>query len=66
MRLLGPEHPDTLSTASNLATSLGNQRKHEKAEQIQREVHAMRVRVLGPEHPDTLRLLATWPEASMA
>ncbi len=53
-RVLGAEHPSTLSNASNLAMSLLNQGKHADAERIQREMHGVQKRVLGAEHPDTL------------
>jgi hypothetical protein len=53
-RVLGPEHPHTLTTMSNLATSLQGQGKHAEAEQMQRELLDMQRRVLGPEHSDTL------------
>jgi hypothetical protein len=53
-RVLGAEHPRTLSTANNLAATLSNQGKHSEAEAIQHEVLGVQKRVLGPEHPDTL------------
>ncbi len=53
-RVLGAEHPETLTSANNLAMSLSDQGKYAEAEQIQREVLAVRKRVLGAEHPDTL------------
>ena len=53
-RVLGAEHPDTLTAAGNLAASLSNQGKHDEAEKMQREVLAVEKRVLGAEHPDTL------------
>jgi hypothetical protein len=58
-RVLGEEHPHTLTSAGNLAVSLRllNQRKHAEAEQIHREVPVLNVlrRVLaGEEHPHTL------------
>ncbi len=53
-RVLGPEHPHTLKTMSNLGCSLHGQGKHGEAEQMTREVLDVRRRVLGPEHPDTL------------
>ena len=53
-RVLGAEHPGTLTTASNLAQSLSRQGKHAEAEDMEREVLAVRKRVLGAEHPDTL------------
>jgi hypothetical protein len=53
-RVLGPEHPSTLSSASNLGTSLSGQGKDAEAERILREMHEVEKRVLGAEHPDTL------------
>ena len=57
-RVLGPEHPGTLTVAANLAVSLSHQGKHVEAEQINREVHAIQSRLLGPEHPGTLNTAA--------
>jgi hypothetical protein len=53
-RVLGPEHPQTLSNASNLAAFLSEQGKYAEAEVMQRELLAVQKRVLGPEHPHTL------------
>jgi hypothetical protein len=53
-RVLGPEHPHTLTTINNLASSLHGQGKHAEAEQMFRELLDVRRRVLGPEHPETL------------
>ena len=53
-RVLGAEHPATLTTAHTLATSLYSQGKYAEAEEMQREVLAVRKRVLGAEHPGTL------------
>ena len=53
-RVLGDEHPETLTSAGNLALSLSEQGKHAEAERIHREVLGARRRVLGDEHPDTL------------
>jgi hypothetical protein len=52
--VLGAEHPDTLTTAGNLAGSLAYQGKHADAERFGREVLEVRKRVLGAEHPNTL------------
>ena len=46
-RVLGAEHPDTLTAAGNLAASLSRQGKHDEAEKMQREVLAVRKRVLS-------------------
>ncbi|KAM5358060.1 hypothetical protein ACJZ2D_015635 [Fusarium nematophilum] len=63
-KVLGPEHPDTLSSVSNLGSVLSSQGKYDEAEAIQGkydEAEAMYRRglegsekVLGPEYPDTL------------
>ena len=53
-RVLGAEHPSTLTSASNLAMSLAAQGKYAEAERIEREVHEAEKRVLGAEHPHTL------------
>ena len=53
-RLLGPEHPDTLTSMSNLAEALRALGELASARELQEQVlHACR-RLLGPEHPDTL------------
>jgi hypothetical protein len=52
--VLGAEHPDTLTSASNLASYLASQGKYADAERIEREVLGVRKRVLGAEHPSTL------------
>jgi len=52
--VLGAEHPSTLTTASNLASSLLSQEKHAEAEAMHRELLAVLKRVLGSEHPNTL------------
>ncbi len=53
-RVLGEEHPDTLTGAAHVAASLSSQGKHAEAERILREVLGAKRRVLGEEHPDTL------------
>ena len=53
-RVLGPEHPQTLTTMGNLGCSLHGQGKYAEAETMQRELLDVQRRVLGPEHPDTL------------
>jgi tetratricopeptide (TPR) repeat protein len=52
--VLRPEHPDTLTSMSNLAGVLVLQGKYEDAEAMNRETLALREKVLGREHPDTL------------
>ena len=53
-RVLGPEHPDTLTSMANLSTRLAELGQHEEAADMARQALAGRQRVLGPEHPDTL------------
>ncbi len=52
--MLGPEHPDTLMTRSNLANVLAKQGKFREAESEYREEIALEKQVLGVRHPDTL------------
>ena len=59
MRVLGAEHPNTLTTAGNLAAALSGQGKYADAERIEREMHAVEKYVLGAEHPSTLTTAAT-------
>ena len=59
-KVLGPEHPDALTSMSNLARVLGRQGKYEEAESMNRQTLARREKVLGPEHPDTLTSMSTY------
>jgi len=54
-RVLGPENPDTLRSASLLGAALSHQGHYAEAEKLLREALAIQRRVLGTEHPDTLR-----------
>ena len=56
-RVLGLEHPDTLSILNNLGALYWSQGKYELAEPLLQRVLETYERVLGPEHPDTLRSL---------
>jgi hypothetical protein len=53
-RLQGPEHPDTLTAMSKLATTLVNLEDLPGARELREKVVGACTRVLGPEHPDTL------------
>jgi uncharacterized low-complexity protein len=53
-RVLGPEHPDTLNTATSLAIAVFTQGKYGESEAMYRETLAVQQRVLGSEHPSTL------------
>ena len=51
---LGPDHPDTLSSMNNLATSYPDAGQHDRAMKLYEETLALRRAKLGPDHPDTL------------
>jgi len=53
-RVLGEEHPDTLSAMGNLASTYRNQGRWKDAEELDVKVMEARSRVLGEEHPDTI------------
>jgi len=53
-KALGEEHPDTLSSVSNLALVLSRQGKNEQAEEMNRRALERREKALGKEHPDML------------
>ena len=53
-RLLGAEHPDTLSSLTSIGRLLDWQGKYEKAEATHKRVLEIKRRVLGKEHPSTL------------
>jgi len=53
--LLGPEHPDTLSSRNILASALYLAGRAAEAEGVARTVAQSRTRVFGPENPKTLR-----------
>ncbi len=52
--MLGPEHPGTLTSRSNLAAAYQEAGRHAEAIPLHEKTLAARERVLGPEHPDTL------------
>ncbi|KAF5857543.1 hypothetical protein ETB97_005646 [Aspergillus alliaceus] len=62
----GPEHPNTLTSMANLASTFWNQGRWNEAEKLELEVLETRKAVLGAEHPDTLtsmaNLAATYPD----
>jgi hypothetical protein len=53
-KVLGPKHPDTLTSVSKLGSVLDSQSKYEEAEAMHRRALRDRQKVLGSEHPDTL------------
>jgi tetratricopeptide (TPR) repeat protein len=52
-RILGMEHPDTLTAMNNLALTLGDQGDFSSARSLQEQILATERRVLGEEHPKT-------------
>ncbi|MBQ9930526.1 MAG: tetratricopeptide repeat protein [Oscillospiraceae bacterium] len=54
---LGEEHPDTLSSLSNLALTYGDLGNYQKALELQEKAYTLCCRILGEEHPDTLASL---------
>ena len=57
-RVLGNEHPSTLTSMANLASTYWNQGRWKEAEELEIQVIEIRKRVLGDEHPDTLISMA--------
>ena len=52
------EHPDTLTSMANLASTYWNQGRWKEAEELDVQVMETRKRMLGAEHPDTLTSMA--------
>jgi tetratricopeptide (TPR) repeat protein len=53
-KLLGPEHPATLTTTNHLAYCLLGQQRYDEADEIQSALLDVWSRVFGHEHPNTL------------
>ena len=53
-RILGSEHPDTLTSRNNLANAYQSAGELARAIPLHERTLAERERILGPEHPDTL------------
>jgi hypothetical protein len=62
LRVLGPEHPDTLGTGHQLARLLARQGEYEWAERRLRELLACYTSTLGTDHPSTL---TTWHDLGL-
>ncbi|RHZ61472.1 uncharacterized protein CDV56_109014 [Aspergillus thermomutatus] len=62
--VLGAEHPVTLASMANLASTYRNQGRWNEAEKLGVQVMETSKTVLGAEHPDTLTIMAnlayTW------
>ena len=57
-KVLGEEHPHTLSSTGNLASTYQNQGRWKETEQLEVQVMDMRKKLLGEKHPDTLSSMA--------
>ncbi|KAI2956395.1 hypothetical protein CBS147324_10941 [Aspergillus niger] len=57
-RILGSEHPDTLTSMANLASTYWKKGQWKEAEELDVQVMELRKQVLGSEHPDTLTSMA--------
>ena len=55
---LGAEHPDTLTSMANLASTFWNQGRWKEAEELEVQTMETFKRVLGEEHPSTLTSMA--------
>ena len=53
-QVLGPDHPDTLTSMNNLAFTLWSMGDHRGARELEEQALERRQQVLGPDHPDTL------------
>ncbi|EPE02605.1 kinesin light chain [Ophiostoma piceae UAMH 11346] len=53
-KILGVDHPDTLTSMSNLASTYWNQGRWEEAEKLEAQVMETSKKILGVDHPDTL------------
>ena len=51
--MLGPEHPDTLTSVNNLAFLYRSQGRYAEAEPLYQRALAGMERVLGKDHPNT-------------
>ncbi|MFB8050694.1 tetratricopeptide repeat protein [Streptomyces rubiginosohelvolus] len=52
--VLGLDHPDTLSSRNNLASTLNSFGEHREAADLHQQNLTDRQRILGPDHPHTL------------
>jgi tetratricopeptide (TPR) repeat protein len=57
-RVLGPEHPDTLTSMANLASTYRDKGRWDEAEELFVQVMETNKKKLGSDHPDTLTSMA--------
>ena len=64
-RVLGLEHPDTLTSMNNLALNYWKQNQRNRAIQLMTEVVQLRREVIGSDHHstrDSIRALQKWQD----
>jgi hypothetical protein len=59
LRVLGPEHPSTLTSMNNLAFTWKGQGKGKEALALMKECFKSRRNCIGTDHPDTQSSLET-------
>ncbi|KAF2792247.1 hypothetical protein K505DRAFT_247027, partial [Melanomma pulvis-pyrius CBS 109.77] len=52
-RVLGEEHPGTLTSMANLACTLNSQNRKKEATSLMETCFQLRTQILGPLHPST-------------
>ena len=57
LRILGPQHPDTLLTMRHLAATLGDNGEFAEAEKINRQLLAIQKRVLASKDPERIKTM---------
>ena len=57
LRLLGEDHPDTISALHNLAITYDNLGDYAKSKALKEQVYEKRKKKLGEDHPDTITAL---------
>lgn len=65
VRILGPEHPTTLTVRGNVAAALTLSGDPAAAAGVLGEMLVLRERINGPEHPETLTVLGNLAAAQM-
>ena len=53
-KMLGKNHPSTLTSMDSLASVLDNQGEYKEAKKMHQQALALKETVLGKKHPDTL------------
>ena len=54
-KILGKNHPDTLSSLQSLASVYSELGSYQKAKTLQKDVYDLSKRILGETHPQTIK-----------